>query len=131
MRAFALEQKLVDGLSRRRLGEQEALHLVAAGEPQQNALLLGLHALAQNRETEGASERHDGLDDDAAVGGLAERDDETAVDLELVEWEALEIAEVGIAGAEVVERDADAELVQILNAFDHLVRIVDQHAFGD
>ena len=51
--------------------------------------------------------------------------------LSLSKRKALQIAQIGIAGAEIVERDAHAERVQILDALDHLVRIVDQHAFGD
>ncbi len=35
---------------------------------------------------------------------------ERAIDLDLVEREAAQIAERGIAGAEIVHRDADAEL---------------------
>ena len=41
-------QQPIDLLARRRPGEQIALHLVAAGEPQQDALLLGLDALDQH-----------------------------------------------------------------------------------
>ena len=51
--------------------------------------------------------------------------------LSLSSGKALQIAEVGIAGAEIVERDAHAERVQFLDALDHLVGVVDQHAFGD
>ena len=51
--------------------------------------------------------------------------------LSLSSGKPLQITEIGIAGAEIVERDTHAEFVQILDALDHLVRIVDQHAFGD
>src|SRR5581483_3684701 len=112
----ALPQQPVDRLGRCRPREQEALHLVAAGKTQQHALLLGLDALDQHRQAERAPERDDRLDDDAAIGRLAEPEHETAVNLELVEREALQIAEIGIAGAEIVERDADTELVQVFDA---------------
>src|SRR5262249_12314070 len=75
----------VDRRARRWPREQEALHLVAAGETKQDALLLGLDALAHHHEPERAAERDDRLDDDAAVGRAAERSDEFLVDLELVD----------------------------------------------
>src|SRR3974390_697437 len=77
-RAFAAlpHDHTIDRGARRRPGEQEPLHLVAAGQPQQDALLLRLHPLAQHREAERAAERHDRLDDDAAVRRAAERGDE-------------------------------------------------------
>src|ERR1700693_3731431 len=50
LNALLRRDQAVDGGARRRLGEQEALHLVAAGEPQQDALLLGLDPLAQDGE---------------------------------------------------------------------------------
>ena len=40
-----------------RLGEQEALHLIAASKPQQHPLLLGLHAFDQHAQPERAAER--------------------------------------------------------------------------
>src|ERR1700674_2315254 len=83
----------VDRRGRRRLGEQEALHLVAAGEAQQDTLLLGLDALAQHGEAERAAERDDGLDDHAAVRRAAEGFDELLVDLEPVDREPAQVAQ--------------------------------------
>src|SRR6266849_6024417 len=93
-------------------GEQVALHLVTAGEPQQHALLLGLDPFDDHRHAERAAERVDGLDDHPAVRGLVERRHEAAVDLELVEGERLQVAQARIAGAEVVEREAYPERPQ-------------------
>jgi hypothetical protein len=44
-------------------------------------------------------------------GFFAELRDERAVDLERVDGELLEVGERGVAGAEVVDRDAHAELL--------------------
>src|SRR6185312_5101314 len=44
-RRLALHQQQVQRLARTGMGEQIALHFLAAGEPQQHALLLGLDAL--------------------------------------------------------------------------------------
>src|SRR5215469_11031827 len=129
--AALAREHAVDRDTRRRPGAQEPLHLVAAGEAQKDALLLGLHPLAQHREAERAAERHDRLDDHAAVRRAAERRDELLVDLELVDREAAQIAETRIARAEIVERDLDAERAQLVEPRHRVVRILDQHALGD
>ena len=126
-----LGQQPVERLAGGRAGEQIALHFLAAGEPQQHALLLGLDALGQQRQVERAAERHDRLHQRLAAGIAAERRDEAPVDLELVEIEALQIGQAGIAGAEIVERQPDAERLQRIEPRLGLVRIVDQHALGD
>jgi hypothetical protein len=51
------------------------------------------------------------LDDDDVLGALGEVRDEGAVHLDLVVGEAPEIAQRGVAGAEVVHRNANAELL--------------------
>ena len=60
-----------------------------------------------------------------------QRVDEGAVDLQRVEGEAVEVGERGVAGAEVVEDEADAELVQRLQRGDRRRRLLDQDALGD
>ena len=62
---------------------------------------------------------------------IPERVDEGAVDLQGVEGEAVEVGERGVAGAEVVEDEADAELVQRLQRGDRGRRLLDQDALGD
>jgi len=61
---------------------------------------------------------------------VVERGDEAAVDLDLVERQSLQIAQAGIAGAEVVEREPHAERAQLQEPRRGLIRIFDQHAFG-
>ena len=97
-------------LGRSGLGKQEALHLVTAGQPQQDPLVLGFNALDQHRQAERAAKRHNRLDDHATVGRTAERRNKALVDLELVEGKALEVTEIGIAGPEIVESDAHAQV---------------------
>ena len=60
--------------------------------------------------------------------GLA---DEAAVDLELVEHGLVQIADRRIAGAEIVERDADAERAQALQHIEGRAIVAEEHAFGD
>ena len=121
---------LVDRLGRPRLCEQKALHLVAAGEPQQHPLLVGLDAFRQHFHAERVAERDDRLDDGAGMAGRAQRADEGAIDLDLAEREFLQVAQARIAGAEIVERDADAERAQRFEPLQGLLRVVDQNPFG-
>ncbi len=121
---------LVDRLGRPRFCEQKALHLVAAGEPQQHALLVGLDAFGQHFHAERMAERDDRLDDGAGMAGGAQRADEGAVDLDLAEREFLQVAQARIAGAEIVERDAHPERAQRFEPLQGLLRVVDQNPFG-
>ena len=53
---------------------------------------------------------------------------ERAVDLDLVEGEALQVAERGIAGAEVVHGDAHAELAQLVERGERRLAVLQQDA---
>ena len=69
------------------------------------------------------------MDEDApATGDIL---DEGAVDLDLVEREALQIAQRGIAGAEIVQRDPDAELAQLMQHVERRLVVANQHRLGD
>ena len=79
----------------------------AEGREAQERLLV-LDALGHGPQAEAAAEVDDGLHD-RRVGIVAhEVADERAVDLQLVDRQVLEDAERRVAGAEVVDRDADA-----------------------
>ena len=68
----------------------------------------------------------------AADCGLRPRlHDKGAVDLDLVERERLQIAQRGIAAAEIVHRDAHAERLEPAQQRQAALEILDQHAFGD
>ncbi len=69
------------------------------------------------------------MDDGGA--GAAEILDEGAIDLDLVEREALQVAQRGIAGAEIVERDPDPELAQLVQDIERGLVVADQHGLGD
>src|ERR1700688_1717866 len=76
------------------------------------------------------AERDDRLDDGPGMAGCAQRTDEGAVDLDLAEWELLQVAQARIAGAEIVECDAHPERAQCFEPLQSLLRIFDEHAFG-
>src|ERR1051326_2739023 len=96
-----------------RLREEEALHHVAPVAAKEHGLFFHLDAFRDDFEAEGVGHGDDGGDDGGAVRVGVDVADEGLVDLERVDREALEVGERRVAGAEVVERDADAELLQL------------------
>ena len=93
---------------RHRLAVEEALAVLAADRAQQADVVLGLDPLDHHLLAELVGERHDRAQDHRAGAVLAAGMQERAVDLDGVEGELVEIGERGIAGAEVVERQAGA-----------------------
>src|SRR5689334_15831795 len=89
---------------RRRLADQITLHRVATLLCQEAELLLGFHALSDDRHLQAVTEIDDSADDRRRLGVAAEIDDEGAVYLDLVEGKRLQVAQRGIAAAEIVHR---------------------------
>ena len=67
----------------------------------------------------------------AAEPSISDVADEAAVDLDLVEREALQIAQRGKAGAEIVERDAHADGAELMQDGERGLVVMDQHRLGD
>ena len=53
-----------------------------------------------------------------------------AVDLDFVQRQALEVGQRGKAGAEVVQRKAQAQGAQLRHFLNHIVDVLQHHAFG-
>src|SRR5581483_3314401 len=99
-------------------GEEVALAFVAAVRAQELQLLRGLHALGEHAQAERVAERDDRLRDRRVAAAFRHRVDEGAVDLYAVHRQAGEVAQAGVAGAEVVHRYLHAELLQALEDGD-------------
>ena len=95
-----------------RLGEQEALQLVAAHLHQDLLLALVLDPLGDDLQAERVRELDDGVDDRPGVGAVLEVHDEAAVDLQLLGRELAQVGQARVAGAEVVDREVRAELAE-------------------
>ena len=108
----------------------ETLRQPARQRAQEGGLLLGLHALGGDAQVQPAGHRDDGGDDGRIVGIMAQVLDERAVDLQRVDGEALQVRQARVAGAEVVDGQAHAHLVQLLERLHGLVGVVHQHALG-
>ena len=111
--------------------EQVALVGVAAALGEQGALGFGLHAFGDHLQAHGVRQRDDGAGDGGVVGVHQHVAHEGVVDLQFGQRQALEIGERGVAGAEVVEREAHAQAAQFGHARDDLVDVLEQHAFGE
>src|SRR5262249_25655989 len=114
-----------------RLREQEALQLVTACSADETMLFLRLDAFGGDCKSERTSEPRDAFDDRGRFFGHAEVLHERLVDLNLVDWEAAQITERGIAGTEIVEHDPNAHLAHFGELAEHFRRRVQKRAFGD
>ncbi len=65
------------------------------------------------------------------VGVLGHVLDKGLVDLDIVHGELLEVAERGIAGAEVVDRDRNAQFLEAPEDADGIFLVLHERAFGD
>ena len=83
-----------------------------AGCAQEELLLGGLDALGRDLHAEAAAETDHGMDDRRGVRRALDAAHEARIDLELVEREAAQIEQAGIAGAEIVERKPHAERLE-------------------
>ena len=117
---------------RPRLREQETLAPLATHLHQVLALLAGLDAFGDDLHAEGVRQREHGPHDRgaAAVAAGVQRAHERAVDLERMQGEAVQVAQRGIAGAEIVQRRVDAGAAQRVERGEHLVGVVEQRALG-
>ena len=107
VRVRAIEAAQVGGGLRRR--EEVALGLVAVERDQRDELLLGLDAFGGDAQAERVGQTDDRRDDRGVAGIGAEAAHERTVDLHGVDREPLQVAERGVAGAEVVDRELHAE----------------------
>ena len=112
-------------------GVEVALRLRAAELDEDLGLPLGLHALGHDLEAEPAGEPDDAGDDGHVVAVGVELGRERAVDLHRVDGEAPEVAERRVAGPEVVDREADAELADRVERLDRGVELVEDRVLGD
>jgi hypothetical protein len=115
------------------LGEQVALRVAAAGAAQLGELLGVLDALGDDADAELPRRRRDGDQDSRGRGGrrAVERADERAVELDHVDRQLAEMAQRGVAGAEVVEGDAHAERAQVGQARRRADRVGEHGGLGD
>ena len=113
-----------------RRGVEIALKFVTAGPAQEIPLRLVLDPLGDHVQAQRPAHLNDGIDDACIAGVGGQALDETAVDLEPLDREALQITEAGIAGAEVVDGHPQPQRSERLEPVQRLVGIAQQDALG-
>ena len=93
-------------------------------------MLLRLDALGDHFEPEAAPERDDRAHDRGIVGVLGHVAHEALVDLDALHRELLDVAERGIAGAKIVDRDRNAEAVELAQIVCDRVYVLHHDIFG-
>ena len=114
-------------------GEEVALAGVAAGVAERGELGGLFDPFGNDVEIEVVSDADDRSDHEESlgVGLLAELADEGLVDFEEVDREGVQVGERGVLGAEVVERDTDAEALEGVESLVDEGRVGQQGAFGE
>ena len=93
-------------------------------------MLRRLNPLRDHADAETPGQTGDGVDDLSAFARLVHRLDETAVHFQSVEGQAVQLAERGIAGAKIVNFEADSHLGQFIQNQVGRRGIVRQDRFG-
>jgi len=118
-------------LGRDRAAIEPALAEVAAEPEEHVGDGLSFDTFGDGGEAEAVAEADDGGSDLAALAGMAHGADEAGVDFELVEGKGLEMAEAGVAGAEVVEGETGALLFEFGGDAVGVLWIAGEGALGD
>src|SRR5260221_2090534 len=112
-------------------GKEGPLGLIATVHAQEFQLLHGLDSLGAHPPPQRMRERDHPLGDPNVLPvpvGLAH---ERPVDLKAIDRQAREVAQVRIAGAEIVDGDLHPQLLQAIKDGDRPLAALDQHAFGE
>src|SRR5581483_1012931 len=125
-----LEERL-DRLELEGAREEKALAAVALFALQVAELRRLLDAFADRFQAQGLAELDEGVDEGAGLAGGGDPGDEGAVDLEGVDGELAQVGEGAVAGAEVVDRDPDAERLERDELGGSLVGVAHERRLGD
>ncbi len=114
-----------------RAAEQITLAFVAIALFEEGQLGGFFDSFGNNPLMQAGAHRDDGRNDDAVVAPGIDIAHEGAVDLQDVDREQFQVAEAGIAGAEIVNRQHHAHRLEFEQGGDTAVNIAHQHAFGN
>src|SRR3569833_987154 len=121
----------VDLAVRQRPAEEKTLHHVTAHFPQKRELFGCFDPFRHHAESEAACHGDDGGDNGGIVLIGLDVADESAIDLEGAYGKTLEIAQRGIAGAEVVDGEPYSDAIERSNVVARRFIAVHQHTLGD
>ena len=109
--------------------DAETLGNLASEAEQENALFDGFDALGDCLATKRGGEAEHAFDDGEVFRIVEHVANEGLIDFEDVDWKAFEISERGVAGAEVVESERDAEFSAGVNDLGDLRHVGQSAAF--
>ncbi len=124
-------EEIADFFGRHRPGEVEALHLTTAPALQKFQLRTCGDTLSNDADAKNASETEDSVDDRGLTGFGFDILDERLSDFDVINREAAEIIEGGIAGPEIVDGQFDTELAEADQNIVVFAGDAHQHAFGE
>ena len=107
-----------------------ALHLIAALTAQKVELPFGLYPLGNGFHAQAGGQTNDGTHNGFVVRVGGDVTHKRLVNLELVNLEPFEVAQGRVAGAKVVNRQANAAPVQVVHHGNGTHRVVHGHPFG-
>src|SRR5262249_54670108 len=108
----ALVKESLGRFGRYGLTEQEALALLASLRLQFGILRVAFDAFGDHRHSQAAAEADQSAHDFRALALHAHPINETAIDLDRVDLEVSEVIKARIAGAEVIQRNADTGIAE-------------------
>ncbi len=112
--ARASPQQFSEPPCRHRGAEQKPLHLGATKFTKNPALRFRFNTLCRGTHTSRQGHGDHCLHDRRGSADLTNVFDETAINLDLVEGKALQVAQGRVSRAEIVKRDADTELAKLM-----------------
>ncbi len=110
--------------------EQETLRGHAAELQEVRHLVVDLHALGHGLESERLAEHHDGARKLRSLARLGQAAHEGAVDLEDIDRETVQVRQRRVAGTEVVDREPNAQRLQLAELDQVRLGVVHHRAFG-
>src|SRR5436190_1283464 len=125
-----LGNELLRVLERQRAGEEVALPEIAALIPELAALNVLLDPLGHGLELERSTELEQATDDGRNLVSVDDRADERPIDLQDVDRELPQVAERRVPGAEVVDRQPDAQATQLVQPLGSHRRVLHEHGLG-
>lgn len=112
-----------------RLGAQETLVKFAPLGGQQVTFTLGLHAFGNRLQSQAACDGDDPAHDHASARIPIDVIRQAAIDLQIIEWQRLQIGKAGITRAEIVDRDPQPLGAQSIKADRRSSKIGNEAAF--
>lgn len=125
--------KEAGGKKLRREGQADdvALHLFTPLACEECLLRRSLHAFGDDGELHAVAEGDDGAHDGCIVRVVGQAAHEGLVDFEEVQGQAFEVAEGRVAGAEIIDRQLDAQALELVQHRERFFGLAHDEVFGD